>query len=152
MKKILPYTIISIALLVSCGPEGYKSYLVGETFTNERCTITFESSTFVETNVTIDISVTRLNDDIKALDHIVAHQGPLTSFDPDLLEYNGVSIELGSNHDEWGQFIVDYPISDDVFTLHVEYDVAIDSPSESFDILEVRFIFDCVDFPIIVYR
>lgn len=123
-RKLSVLTFVFMALLSSCqGKE--QAYGVGAVVTTSRATFTYLASSLTESLATIDISVSKRNSDIQMLEYITAHNGPEYSYQPSVLLYNDSPVPLNVVADDKGTLILNYPIADDAFTLHAEYDMTL---------------------------
>ena len=150
MKKFVPL-VLALLTLSSCGPVPLTYYLEGASFENNQAIFSHDSSNLSAETASIDITVTRKTADIQELFHIETSDGPNISYWPSAIRYNGSLLTLGEEADEYGFLILNLPITDDLFTLHVEYDLThratgSERSDEVTDELSVVFFFNAAEF------
>ena len=155
MKKFV-LLVLALFSLSSCTPSGEKFYLEGTTEETERAIYSHDSSTITAETASIDITVTRKNADIQALDFIEASDGVFISYWPSAISYNGTPLTLGEEANEYGFLILNIPITDDQFTLHVDYDLTNRATGADWtyhvtEMLAIDFCFDCTEFKAMIY-
>ena len=136
MKKMIPFMLILLALS-SCSTS--QTIYQNDTFENQWAVFTFDNTLSSPEMAILNLTVATKNEAIQRLDSIFAYDSKDVSYVPSLIEYNDVSVPIDITpygmHDYW----LNVPITEDTFTLHVEYDLSKVNPSKND--FQVRFNF-----------
>ena len=122
MKKVIPF-ILPLLTLTSCANTG-TVYGGPDVFETEEAIISLNDCSLSQSTAVFNFTVTRKTEQIERLDFVYAINSEQDSIQPDLVEYNGSPLTIHESSSGYKEYWLYYAIVDDVFSLHVQYDLS----------------------------